>query len=71
MKIKELCDSVGLINVNIDDDEMVQIFLGGLGSSPSTVEPYLGAVRSSPQLYFRAHMLNIGARQLLPVKPSG
>ena len=30
LKIKELCDSLGLINVNVDDDEMVQICLRGL-----------------------------------------
>ena len=30
LKIKELCDSLGSINVNIDDDEMVQIGLKGL-----------------------------------------
>ena len=30
LKIKELCDSLGSIGVNIDDDEMVQICLGGL-----------------------------------------
>ena len=30
LKIKELCDALGSINVIIDDDEMVQICLGGL-----------------------------------------
>ena len=30
LKIKELCDSLGSIGVNIDNDEMVQICLGGL-----------------------------------------
>ena len=30
LKIKELCDSLDSISVNIDDDEMVQICLGGL-----------------------------------------
>ena len=29
-KIKSICDSLGSNNVNIDDDEMVQICLGGL-----------------------------------------
>ena len=29
-KIKSICDSLGSINVNIDDDKMVQICLGGL-----------------------------------------
>ena len=30
MKIKELCDSLASINVNIDDDEMVQIHVSPL-----------------------------------------
>ena len=30
MKIKELCDALGSTDVVIDDDEMVQICLGGL-----------------------------------------
>ena len=30
LKIKELCDALGSINVVIDDDKMVQICLGGL-----------------------------------------
>ena len=30
VKIRDLCDFLGAINVNIDDDEMVQICLGGL-----------------------------------------
>ena len=30
LKIKELCDSLGSINVNIDNDKMVQVCLGGL-----------------------------------------
>ena len=40
LKIKELSDSLGSINVNIDDDEMVQICLGGLG-------PHFSAIRTS------------------------
>ena len=39
LKIKELCDSPRSIHVNIDDDEMVQICLGGLA-------PRFGAIRS-------------------------
>ena len=38
LNIKELCDFLGSINVNIDDDEMVQICLGGLA-------PWLGTIR--------------------------
>ena len=37
LKIKELCDSLGSINVNIDDDEMVQICLGGLAPRFNTI----------------------------------
>ena len=37
LKIKELCDSLG---VNVDDDEMVQICLGGLA-------PWFGAMRTA------------------------
>ena len=29
-KIKSICDSLGSINVNIDEDEIVQVCLGGL-----------------------------------------
>ena len=39
LKIKELCDALGSINVVIDNDEMVQIFLGGLA-------PRFGSIRS-------------------------
>ena len=38
-KIKSVCYSVGSINVNIDDDEMVQICLGGIA-------PRFGAMRT-------------------------
>ena len=38
LKIKELCDSLGSISVNVDDDEMVQICLSGLA-------PRFGAMR--------------------------
>ena len=39
-KIKSICDSLGSINVNIDDDQMVQICLGGLA-------PRFGAMRTA------------------------
>ena len=32
LKIKELCDSLDSISINVEDDEMVQICLGGLQS---------------------------------------
>ena len=40
LKIKELCDSLGSICVNIDDGDMVQIYLGGLA-------PRFGAMRTT------------------------
>ena len=40
LKIKELCDSLELINVNINDDEMMQICLRRLA-------PRFGAIRST------------------------
>ena len=32
-KIKEICDALGSISVTVDEDEMVQIYLGGLAMS--------------------------------------
>ena len=40
LKIKELCDSLGLISVNVEDDEMVQICLDCLA-------PRFGAMRTA------------------------
>ena len=40
LKIKELCDSLSSISVNVEDDEMVQICLGGLA-------PRFGAMRTA------------------------
>ena len=37
LKMKELCDSLGWISVNVDDDQMVQICLGSLA-------PHFGAM---------------------------
>ena len=29
-KIKSICDSLSSINMNVDEDEMIQVCLGGL-----------------------------------------
>ena len=47
-KIKELCDSLGSISVNIDDDEMVQICLGGLATRFDTMRTAILAREKSP-----------------------
>ena len=39
LNIKELCNSLGSISINVEDDEMVQICLGGL-------TPRFGAMRT-------------------------
>ena len=55
-KIKELCDALESINVSIDGDEMVQIFLGGLA-------PQFGAIwlavftREDPASFIDLHLM--------------
>ena len=51
MKIKELCDALGLINVVIDDDEMVQICLSGLAPQFGTIRSAILA-RENPPSFF-------------------
>ena len=51
LKIKELCDSLGSINVNIDDDEMVQICLGGLAPRFSAIRSAMIAREKSPSFF--------------------
>ena len=31
-RIKEICDSLASINVTVEEDEMAQVYLGGMGS---------------------------------------
>ena len=38
LKIKELCDALGSINVIIDDDEMVKICLNGFAPCFDTIK---------------------------------
>ena len=56
LKIKELCDSLGSINVNIDDDEMVQICLGGLTPQFSVIRSVFLA-RGNPPFFNLQSML--------------
>ena len=51
LKIKELCDSIGSINVSIDDDEMVQIFLGGLTPRFNAIQSIVLAREKSPSFF--------------------
>ena len=47
-KIKQLCDSLGSINVNIDDDEMVQICLSGLAPRFDAIPLVILAIENPP-----------------------
>ena len=56
-KIKELCDSFGLISVNVDDDEMVQICLGGLAPRFGAMRTAVLAREKSPSFFELQSML--------------
>ena len=50
-KIKEICDALGSINVTVDEDEMVHIYLGDLAQRYG---PILTAIctREKPPSFF-------------------
>ena len=56
-KIKSICDSLGSINVNIDDDEMVQICLGGLAPWFNSMRTVVLAREKSPSFFDLQSML--------------
>ena len=51
LKIKDLCDSLRSINVSIDNDEMVQICLGGLTPRFSAIRSAIFAREKSPSFF--------------------
>ena len=57
LKIKESCDSLGSINVNIDDDEMVQICLYGLAPRFDAIRYVVLARENSPSFFDLQSML--------------
>ena len=50
-KIKELCDSLGSISMNVDDDEMVEIWLGGLIPRFGAMQTVVLAREKSPSFF--------------------
>ena len=56
-KIKSICDSLGSINVNINDDEMVQICLDGLASRFGAMQTAVLAREKSPSFFELQSML--------------
>ena len=57
LKIKELCDSLGSISVNVDDDEMVKICLGGLAPQFGAMRTAVLAREKSPSFFDLQSML--------------
>ena len=57
LKIKELCDSLGSISVNVDDDDMVQICLGGLAPRFGAMRTAVLARQKSPSFEIQSMLL--------------
>ena len=51
LKIKELCDALGSIDVVIDDSEMVQICIGGLAPRFNTMRTVVLARENTPSFF--------------------
>ena len=56
-KIKSICDSLGPINVNIDEDEMVQVCLGGLAQRFNPLRTAIFARDTLPSFFNLQSML--------------
>ena len=56
-KIKSICVSLGSINVNIDDDEMEQIYLGGIAPRFGAMRTAILAREKSPSFFELQSML--------------
>ena len=50
-KIKSICDSLGSINISVDEDEMVQVCLGGLAQRFDPLRTAI-LVRENPPSFF-------------------
>ena len=59
-KIKSICDSLDSININVNEDEMVQVCLGGLALRFDPLRTTILA-RENPPSFFDLHsMLLVG-----------
>ena len=50
-KIKDICNALGSINVSVDEEEMVQIYLHGLAQRYGPIETTI-CTREKPTSYF-------------------
>ena len=57
LKIKEMCDSLGSINANNDNDEMVQICFGDLAPRSGTIRSTVLARENPPSFDFQLMLL--------------
>ena len=57
IKIKSICDSLGSINVNVDEDEMVQVCLGGLAQRFNLLRMEILASENPPLFFDLQSML--------------
>ena len=62
-KIKSICDSLGSININVDEDEMVQVCLGGLAQRFDPIRTTILVRENPPSFFDLQSMFNIGRRK--------
>ena len=65
-KIKSICDSLGSINVNIDEDEMVQVCLGGLAQRFNPLRTAILARDTPPSFFNLQSMLLVEENHVQP-----
>ena len=59
LRIKDLCDSLGSINVAVDDDEMVHIYLGGLARKYGSFRTAITIIENPPRFFDLQSMLMV------------
>ena len=57
LKVKDLCNALGSLDVNINDDEMVQICLGGLAPRFDAIRSVILARENPPSFFTLQSML--------------
>ena len=56
-KIKSICDSLGSMNINVKEDEMVQVCLGGLAQRFDPIRMIILERQNPPSLFDMQSML--------------
>ena len=63
-KIKSICDSLGSININVDEEEMVQVCLGGLTQRFDPLRTAILARENPPSFFDLQSMLLVEENHL-------